>query len=187
MLYFYNENSTERTAQNGIFKLAVGANSNKIVEIKGSNTADDAEVDIWDYGNAAAQKFNIEYINGYYKITAKHTGKSLTVKDGNLTEGAEIVQATYKGLDSQKWIIRDSRVNGLVISLLSNPELSITIKGDIANGANLILAKTENTNNQMFYFIKAQITIVLNAGHGGSSSWMRKWRNCRKKCNIVSC
>ena len=170
MLYFYNENSTERTAQNGIFKLAVGANSNKIVEIKGSNTADDAEVDIWDYGNAAAQKFNIEYINGYYKITAKHTGKSLTVKDGNLTEGAEIVQATYKGLDSQKWIIRDSRVNGLVISLLSNPELSITIKGDIANGANLILAKTENTNNQMFYFIKAQITIVLNAGHGGSST-----------------
>ena len=170
MLYFYNENSTERTAQNGIFKLAVGANSNKIVEIKGSNTADDAEVDIWDYGNAAAQKFNIEYINGYYKITAKHTGKSLTVKDGNLTEGAEIVQATYKGLDSQKWIIRDSRVNGLVISLLSNPELSITIKGDIANGANLILAKTENTNNQMFYFIKAQIAIVLNAGHGGSST-----------------
>ena len=112
---------------NGVYRLAVGANSNKAIEVKGSNIADDAEVDIWDYGNATAQEFNIEYSEeGYYKITARHSGKSLTVKEGNLSEGAEIVQATYEGLMySQKWIIRDSKINGFsniieIKSIISN-------------------------------------------------------------------
>ena len=152
MLYFFNETESERTVKDGVYRLAVGADSNKTIEIAGSNTNDDAKVDIWDYGNAEAQKFNIEYVNGYYKITARHTGKSLTVKNGNLSEGAEIVQTTYEGLDSQKWIIRDSKVNGLVISLKSNPLLSITVEGNIENGSKMILAKTENNNNQMLYF-----------------------------------
>ena len=152
MLYFFNETESERTVKDGVYRLAVGADSNKTIEIAGSNTNDDAKVDIWDYGNAEAQKFNIEYVNGYYKITARHTGKSLTVKNGNLSEGAEIVQTTYEGLDSQKWIIRDSKVNGLVISLKTNPLLSITVEGNIENGSKMILAKTENNNNQMLYF-----------------------------------
>ena len=152
MLYFFNENESERTAKDGVYRLAVGATSNKTIEIAGSSIEDNAKVDIWDYGNAEAQKFNIEYMNGYYKITARHTGKSLTVKNGNLSEGTEIVQATYEGLDSQKWIIRDSKINGLVISLKSNPLLAITVEGDIANGSKMILSKTKNSNNQMLYF-----------------------------------
>ena len=152
MLYFFNENESERTAKDGVYRLAVGAASNKTIEIAGSSIEDNAKVDIWDYGNAEAQKFNIEYMNGYYKITAKHTGKSLTVKNGNLSEGTEIVQSTYEGLDSQKWIIRDSKINGLVISLMSNPLLAITVEGNIENGSRMILSKTENSNNQMLYF-----------------------------------
>ena len=152
MLYFFSEIESERTAKDGEYRLAVGAASNKTIEIAGSSIEDNAKVDIWDYGNAEAQKFNIEYMNGYYKITARHTGKSLTVKNGNLSEGTEIVQATYEGLDSQKWIIRDSKINGLVISLKSNPLLAITVEGDIANGSKMILSKTENSNNQMLYF-----------------------------------
>ena len=94
MFYFFTETEAERTAKDGVYRLAVGVDSNKSIEIAGSNTNDDAKVDIWDYGNAEAQKFNIEYVNGYYKITARHTGKSLTVKNGSLSEGAEIVQTT---------------------------------------------------------------------------------------------
>ena len=173
MLYFFNETESERTVKDGVYRLAVGADSNKTIEIAGSNTSDDAKVDIWDYGNAEAQKFNIEYVNGYYKITAKHTGKSLTVKDNNLQEGAEIVQTTYEGLDSQKWIIRDSKVNGLVISLKSNPLLSITVEGNIENGSKMILAKTENNNNQMLYFFNI-IDKNIKEGLYGMSGLMYK-------------
>ena len=176
MLYFFNENESERTAKDGVYRLAVGAASNKTIEIAGSSIEDNAKVDIWDYGNAEAQKFNIEYMNGYYKITAKHTGKSLTVKNGKLSEGAEIVQSTYEGLDSQKWIIRDSKINGLVISLMSNPLLAITVEGNIENGSRMILSKTENNNNQMLYFFNI---IDKNAKEGlyGKSGLMYKGEN----------
>ena len=173
MFYFFTETEAERTAKDGVYRLAVGVDSNKSIEIAGSNTNDDAKVDIWDYGNAEAQKFNIEYVNGYYKITARHTGKSLTVKNGNLSEGAEVVQSTYEGLDSQKWIVRDSKVNGLVISLLSNPLLSITVEGNITNGSKMILAKTENNNNQMLYFFNI-IDKNIKEGLYGMSGLMYK-------------
>ena len=152
MFYFFTETEAERTVKDGVYRLAVGADSSKVIEVAGSSTSDNAKVDIWNYGDVPAQKFNIEYENGYYKITARHTGKSLTVKDGNLKEKSEIVQTTYEGLDSQKWIIRDSGVNGLAISLLSNPTLSITVEGNIVNGSKLILSNTQDNNNQMFYF-----------------------------------
>jgi beta-N-acetylglucosaminidase len=152
MFYFFTETEAERTVKDGVYRLAVGADSSKVIEVAGSSTSDNAKVDIWNYGDVPAQKFNIEYENGYYKITARHTGKSLTVKDGNLKEKSEIVQTTYEGLDSQKWLIRDSGVNGLVISLLSNPTLAITVEGNIVNGSKLILSNTQDNNNQMFYF-----------------------------------
>ena len=153
MFYMYNITNNERTINDGKYEILVGADSNKSVEITGSDTSNNAKVGIWDYGNAAAQKFNLEYEEGFYKITASHTGKSLTVKDNNLTEGTDIVQYDYQGLDSQKWILRDNGENGYAISLLSNPQLSISIDGSIANGSKLVLAKTENNDNQMFYLI----------------------------------
>ena len=144
--------SNARTVKDGVYRLAVGADSSKVLEVAGSSTSDNAKVDIWNYGNVPAQKFNIEYEDRYYRITARHTGKSLTVKDGNLQEGSEIVQSTYEGLDSQKWLIRDSGINGFVISLMTNPALSITIEGNIVNGSKMILSNTQDNNNQMFYF-----------------------------------
>ena len=174
MFWLFDITANERTMSDGIYKIEVGANSNKTIEIGGGSTYNNATVDIWDYGNADWQKFDFVYESGYYKITAKHTGKSLTVKNNNLVEGEQIVQSDYQGLDSQKWILRDTLVNGWVISLLSNPELSITIEGNIDNGANLILSKTEDNDNQMFWLPFAQITIVLNPGHGGNSTGCAK-------------
>ena len=129
MFYFFTEAEAERTVNDGKYELLIGASQQKSIEIAGSATEDNAKVGIWDYGHVSAQQFNIEYVNGYYKITAAHTGKSLTVKDGNLYEGAEIVQSTYEGLDSQKWLISDSGINGLTISLMANPNLALTING----------------------------------------------------------
>ena len=173
MLYFFNKNEQERTVKNGVYSLAVGIDSNKVIEVAGSSTEDNAKVDIWNNGNVPAQKFNVEYKEGYYKITASHTDKSLTVKNGKLEEGIEIVQSTYKGLDTQKWIIKDSKINGLVISSLLNPELTITVEGKIENGSKIILDKTQNNNNQMFYFFDA-LNKNIKEGLYGKSGLMYK-------------
>src|SRR5699024_4808077 len=133
----------ERTQEDGIYKLSVGKNPNKAIEVGGGSKYNNAPINIWDYGNAQWQKYYFEYKEGYYKITAMHTGKSLTVKDNNIVEGTEIVQEDYQGWDSQKWILRDSYKNGWIISLLNNPQLSISIEGNIANGSKMILSKTK--------------------------------------------
>ena len=151
MFYLYDITSESKTHTNGIYRMAIGKDANKAIEVKGGYKNNNDILDIWNYGNTNWQKFSFEYEDGYYRIIAMHTGKSLTVKDGNLQEGAEIVQAEYEGLASQKWILRDSGINGWVISLQSNPGLSISVKGDIVNGAKVILSKTKDNDNQMFY------------------------------------
>ena len=106
---------------NGIYKIAIGKNSSKTLEIAGSSKVNNAKVDIWGYGNAMAQKFYFEYQDGYYKITAMHTGKSLTAKNNSIQEGTEIVQADYSGSNGQKWLLKDTKKNGWTISPLNNP------------------------------------------------------------------
>lgn len=173
MFYLQNLNKEEKVQENGIYKIAVGVDGNKTLEVAGSDKLNDAKVDIWDYGNVPAQKFKFEYKEGSYKISATHTGKSLTVKDNNIKEGTEIVQRDYKGLDGQKWILRDTKKNGWVISLLSNPDLSISVEGKIANGSKIILSKTKDNDNQMLY-IMPSIDKNIKEGLYGKSGLMYK-------------
>ena len=151
MLYLFNINTNEKYQSNGTYKIVVGKSPNKSVEVAGSNKNNNAMIDIWDYGYAQAQNFNFEYKDGYYKITAKHTGKSITAKENSIKEGTEIVQSDYVGSNGQKWITRDTHKNGWIISPLSNPQLAITVQGTIKNGSKLILSNTQDNNNQMFY------------------------------------
>ena len=173
MFWIFNISEEQRTKADGIYKIAIGADSNKAIEVAGSDTGNNAIVDIWNYGNVAAQRFKLEYINGFYKITATHSGKSLTVKDGNLVSGAQIVQYDYQGLESQKWILRDSGKNGWVISLLSNPQLSISVNGSILNGSKMVLSKTQDNDKQMFY-ISPYVDKNIKDGLYGKSGLMYK-------------
>ena len=150
--YINLKKQTNMTHKNGIYKLAIGKNSNKTVEVLRGDKYNNATVDIYTYVGNLQQKFYLEYQDeGFYKIMAMHTGKSLTVKDGKIEKETEIVQSDYQELDSQKWILRDSHINGWVISSFINPNLSISVQGIIQNGSKLILSKTEDNDNQMLY------------------------------------
>ena len=111
------ENKSERTVVDGVYKISPQSNRNMMVEASASNTDNEGRIQIWQDFNALAQKLNIEYKDGFYKIIMRHSGKSLTVKDNNLGEGTDIVQYDYQALDSQKWIIRDSgkRISNIII------------------------------------------------------------------------
>ena len=173
MLYLYNITNNERTHKDDTYKLAIGKDSNKTIEVAGSSKDNNAKIDIWNYGNAEAQKYKFEYINGYYKITAKHTGQSLTAKNNVLQEGTEIVQADYTGNNSQKWLLRDTHKNGWIISPISNPDLAITVQGSIQNGSKIILSKTQDNDNQMLYIMEP-INKGIKEGLYGKSGLMYK-------------
>ena len=85
------------------------------------------------------------------KLEEKFNEEIENKKDNNIEDGTEIVQADYVGSEGQKWIFRNTNKNGWVISPLSNPELSITIKDSIQNGAKIILSKTVKESNSAEY------------------------------------
>ncbi len=45
--------------------------------------------------------------SGYYKLTAKHSGKVLDVDQSSTADGATVKQYTSNGTDAQKWLIED--------------------------------------------------------------------------------
>ena len=108
---------SERTVADGVYKISPKSNTNIVVEASASNKDNNGRIQIWQNYNVIAQKLNIEYKDGFYKITMRHSGKSLTVKGNNLAKGTDIVQYDYQGLDSQKWMIRDSgkRISNIII------------------------------------------------------------------------
>ena len=80
-----------------------------------------------------------------------HSGEYLTIAGDEITDGAEIIQSKYEGLDSQKWIFKDSHINGWEIVSYTNVNLVISIDGNIENNTRLIVARNEDKNSQMFY------------------------------------
>ena len=163
MLYVFNITKENKKFSNGIYKLAIGKDSSKVMEVKGADKSDNALMDLYTYKGEEQQKFYLEYQEeGFYKITVMHTGKSLTVKENLIKEGNNITQYNYKALDSQKWILRDSNKNGWILSPLSNPNLALTIDGQIKNGSKLILRNTQDSDNQMFYVFKLLSTVNID-------------------------
>ena len=70
--YMVNITENERLIIDKDYRVIVGKDENKALEVRGGNVENNAIAGIWDYGNADWQKFNFEYQEGFYKITAKH-------------------------------------------------------------------------------------------------------------------
>ena len=152
MFYLFNLSLDEGKKTNGIYKIAIGKDPNKVFNVLDGKKDNLINLNILDYNDTIQQKFYFEYQKeGFYKITSMKSGKSLMVKDNIIQENKEIVQYHYNGLDSQKWILRDSHIAGWVISPLSNPELAITVEGNIKNNSKLILDRVRDDDNQMLY------------------------------------
>ena len=148
------EDKSERTIADGIYKIAPQANTSIVIEASGSNTDNDGRIQIWQDFDVAAQRFNVEYINGYYRISLVHSGKCLTVKWKDISSGTEVVQYEWNGGDNQKWIIRQNSDGSLGIIPLLDYSLTLDICGPISNGSVMELYYNEENVKQKFSLIK---------------------------------
>ena len=153
---------SERTVADGVYKISPKSNTNIVVEASASNTDNNGRIQIWQDYNVKAQKFNIEYADGYYKITMGHSGKSLTVKNNNIANGTEVVQYDWSNGSNQKWIIRQNEDGSVGIIPLSNYSLTLDIKGPIENGSVLELYNNEKNVKQRFSLIKSNIGVNID-------------------------
>ena len=98
----------ERTIRDGIYKIRSNINSNMYLDIDGGKKNDGANLQIWQKSNVEQQKFQVTYNEqGYYTITALHSGKVLDVCDAGKNNGANVWQYKNNDTEAQQWIIQE--------------------------------------------------------------------------------
>ena len=63
------------------------------MEVADASTADNANVQQWDFTGGENQQWQLEDMgDGYYRLLARHSGKCLEVQDWNYNDGGNLVQ-----------------------------------------------------------------------------------------------
>ena len=140
-----------------IYNIVSSIDNSMLVDVTGCSNSENANIEIWKNNNGANQKFRFIYNgDGYYTIEAQNSKKVLTVENGRLSEGANVVQATNKKEDTQKWVVKYEK-NGTYSIISKYNNLYLNLDGNATNGKNINL-KRNNNNNQKF-IIRDTVTI----------------------------
>ena len=159
------EINAQKTVESGNYIIASRLNTNKVIDIQGDITANNANVELWSNTGGNNQKFIITYLNdGYYTIKAFNSNKVLTVQNSSYLSGANVVQTFYRNLDSQKWAIQET-TNGYYFIVNKLNGLVLDIQGATPkDGANAEVYERNSGNNQKFKFIKTTFSESISNG-----------------------
>lgn len=108
----------------------------RVADVTNSSTANDANVQVWDWNGSGAQRF--EFLangDGTYRIVNENSGKVLEVSDSGGDNGDNIAQYDWNGTATQRWhvITLDDgefallNANSSRVFDASNPEAGSTI------------------------------------------------------------
>ena len=75
------------------------------MDVAALSTANGAVIDLWDSNNQNNQRWTITPAgDGFFRLTAVHSGKVADVKDISTANGAAIQQWVYWAGDGQQWL-----------------------------------------------------------------------------------
>lgn len=150
---------SEKPIEDGNYKIAYGPNNNYVLDVKSGSTANKANVQLWRFDNVMQQKFEVKYIDGYYKIKCIKSNKYLEVDPTN----NNVYQNAESDKDAQKWTIRHtSDGHYTLISKLNGYCLDLN-DAKVANGTNIQVYKGNNSNAQKYDFIKVAIGVNIDS------------------------
>lgn len=93
-----------KTIENGTYTIANSVNKNQVLTVSKESSDNFANVELDSLKNISAQRFEVEYVgNGYYKIVAEHSGKSLDILNGSEKKNANLQQYAWNSSDAQLW------------------------------------------------------------------------------------
>ena len=133
----------------------------------GGYTYNEANVQLYTYMGLKSQQFNVKYLgDGYYSITAVHSGKMLDVAGAGKTNETNVQQYQSNNHDAQKWIIKDVG-NGYYNIISKWNGLYLDVKEAKASNENNIQMYQNNGNNaQKFKFEKVDDNITKTIEDG---------------------
>ena len=152
------EQKSEKTIEEGNYRIAYGANNNYGLDVSDGSTANKANVQLWKYDNVKQQKFEVRYTDGFYKIKCINSEKYLEVDSSN----NNVYQNEESNTDAQKWTIRKtSDGHYILISNLNGLCLDLD-NASVANGTNIQVYKNNNSKAQKYDFIKVGIGLNID-------------------------
>lgn len=121
------------------------------LDVSQASELNKANIQLYEYVGENQQKFKVKHIgDGYYTITAVHSGKVLDVARAEKKDGTNVWQHELNNTDAQKWMLKKtedgnyniiSKCNGLYLNVAGN-----TAK----NGANIQVNTKNESNAQKF-------------------------------------
>ena len=84
-------------------------NEKYVLDVSQALKTNGANIQLYQYFKENQQKFKVKYSgNGYYTITALHSGKSLDVAGAGKRARTNVWQHELNNTDAQKWIIKEA-------------------------------------------------------------------------------
>lgn len=171
-------NETDANIKDGYYRIESAVNFNFVLDVYGGRTDDGANIQIYENHGAKNQIFLVRrQSDGYYTITAVHSGKSLDVAGNGQVSGTNIMQYKSHGGDNQKWKIVQtsdgrcsfiSKCNGLYLDLEDGKAVGgINIRCWSGNGSNAQKFRMQWTTVDGKYYEQPDSS---NTGNSGSDN-----------------
>ncbi len=157
--------------EDGTYYIKTKLNNKLVFDISNNSGNNGAKLQLWEKSAESTdnQKFEISNIgNGYYKIIAKHSKKSLDIPGAATSNGTKVQQYDSNGTDAQQWIIKDAG-DGYYYIISKCNNLYLDIAGANAqNGIQMQVYEGNGSNAQKFKFEKIEKTIGTKTIENGT-------------------
>lgn len=160
--------SGSQTVSDGEYHIVSALDNNMGLDVEAASSDLCANIQLYNNVLDDSQVFVVNYLgDGYYKITNKHSGKSLDVANGGMKSGTNVWQYDYTGDNAQKWIIKESG-DGKYFNIVSAKNgLYLDVDGGIAeNCRNIRTYSYNNTNAQKWKFVAFSNSIGRTLSNG---------------------
>jgi galactose oxidase len=152
------------------FTSLVASSTGKCLDISGASSSPGAAAVQYHCTFKPNEQWNVQPLNGAFRVIEQQTGQCLAVAGGSAATGAQIVQTTCTGANSELWTFPAS--GGGVQLLNKNSGLCANVSGNSsADAANIVQAACSSASNFVWSFSSGLISpsalVVLQADHSG--------------------
>lgn len=167
----------------GLYEIQAFGNIDYVVDVASGSSANGANIQLYKSNNSGAQKWNVvQNSDGSYTFKNAVSGKALDLQSGQAFDGSNIqLWSTNSSAAAQKWF--PEYVDGGGIRLVSAVDRNYSIGiagGSYANGANIELQASTDSQSQRFTFEKTSPPLPADqldmynhiVGHGSGTQWI---------------
>lgn len=132
----------------GTYTLTPACAPNARLDVAGGSQANLANVQIYTDNGSNAQKWDIASLgNGYYKLTAKCSGRVLDAYYNNISSGQNIIQYPWDGGNYQQWKFTDAGDGYYYIIPRCNESLCLDVYSAYSSDGTNVQVYTANQSN----------------------------------------